>query len=77
MTTKKKTARRLVPSSGCPGLAPGTSSKIIISNSRENASPNPDRGGGFPVSFGMLLAWIGAVELVRQLARLIEWIERG
>lgn len=29
-----------------PGLAPRNLRKIIISNSRQNASPNPDGGGG-------------------------------
>lgn len=78
MTTKKKAARRLAPSSGrVQGFGRGTTSMFIISNPRQNASPNLDRGGGFPVSFGMLLAWIGAAGLVRQLARLIEWMERG
>ena len=59
-----------------PGLAPRTVSKIIISNSRENASPNLDGGGGaFPMSWAMLLTYIGAAGLVSQLARLIDWIE--
>lgn len=60
-----------------PGLAPRTSHKIIISNSRQNASPNPDkRGGIFPVSWAMVLTYIGAAGLVHQLFRLIDWIER-
>lgn len=60
-----------------PGLAPRTSRKIIISNSRQNASPNPDkRGGIFPVSWAMILTYIGAAGLVHQLFRLIDWIER-
>ena len=60
-----------------PGLAPRTISKIIISNSREKASPNLDGGGGaLPMSWAMLLTYIGAAGLVSQLARLIDWMER-
>lgn len=59
-----------------PGLAPRTHRKIIISNSRKNASPNLDGGGGaLPMSWAMLLTYIGAAGLVSQLARLIDWIE--
>lgn len=49
---------------------------LIISNSRQNASPNLDKRGGFPMSWVMLLTYIGAAGLVSQLARLIDWIER-
>lgn len=60
-----------------PGLAPRTVSKIIISNSRQNASPNLDEGGGaLPMSWEFTLTVIGAAGLVRQFARLIDWIER-
>ena len=60
-----------------PGLAPRTVSKIIISNSRQNASPNLDEGGGaLPMSWAFTLTVIGAAGLVRQFARLIDWIER-
>lgn len=60
-----------------PGLAPRTVSKIIISNSRQNASPNLDGGGGaLPMSWEFTLTVIGAAGLVRQFARLIDWIER-
>ncbi len=60
-----------------PGLAPRTVSKIIISNSRQNASPNLDGGGGaLPMSWAFTLTVIGAAGLVRQFARLIDWIER-
>ena len=60
-----------------PGLAPRTVSKIIISNSRQNASPNLDGGGGaLPMSWAFSLTVIGAAGLVRQFARLIDWIER-
>ena len=60
-----------------PGLAPGTVSKIIISNSRENASPNLDgEGGVLPVSGWVLaLTIIGTGWLTGQLFRLIDWIE--
>ena len=59
------------------GPAPRTVSKIIISNSRQNASPNLDEGGGvFPMSWAFTLTVIGAAGLVRQFARLIDWIER-
>lgn len=61
-----------------PGLAPRTLNKIIISNSRQNASPNLDGGGGaLPMSWAMILTYIGAAGLVNQLARLINWIERS
>lgn len=60
----------------CPGLAPRTICKIIIPNSRQNASPNLDKRGGFPMSWAMLLTYIGAAGLVSQLARLIDWMER-
>ena len=61
-----------------PGLAPRTVSKIIISNSLENASPNLDREGGvLPVSGWVLaLTMIGTGWLTGQLFRLIDWIER-
>ena len=60
-----------------PGLAPRTISKIIISNSRQNASPNLDEGGGaLPMSWEFTLTVIGAAGLVCQFARLIDWIER-
>lgn len=60
-----------------PGLAPRTVSKIIISNSRENASPNLDgEGGVLPVSGWVLaLTIIGTGWLTGQLFRLIDWIE--
>ncbi len=61
-----------------PGLAPRTVAKIIISNSRQNASPNLDkRGGIFPVSWEFMLTVIGSGFLVSQLSRFIDWIERG
>lgn len=61
-----------------PGLAPRTVNKIIISNSRENASPNLDgEGGVLPVSGWVLaLTMIGTGWLTGQLFRLIDWIER-
>ena len=60
-----------------PGLAPRTVAKIIISYSREKASPNLDGGGGaLPMSWEFTLTVIGAAGLVRQFARLIDWIER-
>lgn len=61
-----------------PGLAPRTLRKIIISKSRQNASPNLDGGGGaLPMSWAMILTYIGAAGLVSRLARLIDWIERS
>ncbi len=60
-----------------PGLAPRTIAVIIIPNSRQNASPNLDGGGGaLPMSWAFTLTVIGAAGLVRQFARLIDWIER-
>lgn len=61
-----------------PGLAPRTVNKIIISNSRENASPNLDgEGGVLPVSGWVLaLTVIGTGWITGQLFRLIDWIER-
>lgn len=94
---KKKTARRLAPSSGrvqglaaakrngprqtrreYAGPAPRTICKIIIPNSRENASPNLDGGGGALPMSGWVLALtiIGTGWLTGQLFRLIDWIER-
>ena len=44
---------------------------------RQNASPNPDKRGGIsPMSWAMILTYIGAAGLVSQLFRLIDWIER-
>ena len=61
----------------CPGLAPRNICMIIISNFRQNASPNLDkRGGILPMSWAMILTYIGAAGLVHQLFRLIDWIER-
>lgn len=61
-----------------PGLAPRTICKIIISNSRQNASPNLDgEGGVLPVSgWELALTIIGTGWLTGQLFRLIDWIER-
>lgn len=60
-----------------PGLAPRNVYMIIIANSRQNASPNPDKRGGIsPMSWAMILTYIGAAGLVHQLFRLIDWIER-
>ena len=60
-----------------PGLAPRTVRMNIISNSRQNASPNLDgEGGALPMSWAMILTYIGAAGLVHQLFRLIDWIER-
>ena len=61
-----------------PGLAPRTLSKIIISNSRQKASPNLDGGGGALPMSGWVLALtiIGTGWLTGQLFRLIDWIER-
>lgn len=51
---------------------------FIISNPWQNASPNLDgEGGALPVSWAMLLTYIGAAGLVSQLARLIDWMERS
>lgn len=73
---KKDRSKAATFEQSCPGLAPRTVSKIIISNSRQNASPNLDEGGGAPMSWAMLLTYIGAAGLVHQLFRLIDWIER-
>lgn len=59
-----------------PGLAPRTSHANIISNSRKNASPNLDGGGGaLRMSWAMIFTYIGVVGLVSQFSRLIDWIE--
>lgn len=59
-----------------PGLSPRTVGKIIISNSRQNASPNLDGGGGvLPMSWAFTLTVIGTGWLTGQLFRLIDWIE--
>lgn len=62
-----------------PGLAPRTLRKIIIPNSRQNASPNLDGGGGALPMSGWVLALtiIGTGWLTGQLFRLIDWIEGG
>lgn len=62
-----------------PGLAPRTISKIIIPNSRQNASPNLDGDGGvFAVSgWEFVLTVIGTVWLTGRLFQLIDWIERS
>ena len=58
------------------GLAPRTNAVVIISNSRQNASPNLDKRGGIsPMSWAMILTYIGAAGLVHQLFRLLDWIE--
>ena len=62
-----------------PGLAPRTNRMIIISNSRQNASPNLDGGGGVLPMSGWVFALtiIGTGWLTGQLFRLIDWIEGG
>lgn len=76
-TTKKDRPKAGTFEQSRPGLAPRTIAVIIIPNSRQNASPNLDGGGGaLPMSWAMLLTYIGAAGLVSQLARLIDWIER-
>lgn len=58
------------------GPAPRNNHMMIISNSRQNASPNPDGGGGFSLmSWTFTLTVIGAGWLVGLLARLIDWME--
>lgn len=75
-TTKKDRPKAGTFEQSCPGLAPRTLNKIIISNSRKKASPNLDGGGGaLPMSWAFTLTVIGAAGLVRQFARLIDWIE--
>ena len=78
MKRAKKDRPEVAPSRRSrPGLAPRTVSKIIIPNSRQNASPNLDGGGGaLPMSWAFTLTVIGAAGLVCQFARLIDWIER-
>lgn len=60
-----------------PGLAPRINRTIIISNSRQNASPNLDgEGGVLPVSgWELALTMIGTAWVTGQLFRLIDWIE--
>ena len=78
-----KNAKKDRPKTGtfeqsCPGLAPRTNRMIIISNSRQNASPNLDGGGGVLPMSGWVFALtiIGTGWLTGQLFRLIDWIER-
>ena len=61
-----------------PGLAPRTYCNLIISNSRQNASPNLGGGGGdSPMTWGFLLELIGAGWLTAALFRVMDWIERS
>lgn len=54
--TKKDRPKAATFGQSCPGLASTNIRKIIISNFRQNASPNLDKGGGvFPWSLG--LSW--------------------
>lgn len=77
-TTKKDRPKAGTFEQSRPGLAPINVYMIIISNSRQNASPNPDKRGGIsPVSWAFMLTVIGSVFLVSQLSRFIDWIERG
>lgn len=75
---RKKDRPEVAPSRrSCPGLAPRTIDVIIISNSRQNASPNPDGEGGFsPMPWAFALSLIGAGWLTGQLFRVVDWIER-
>lgn len=77
--SKKKTARRLSPSSSrVQGLRREPITKLLYQILGKNASPNPDkRGGIFPVSWEFMLTVIGSGFLVSQLSRFIDWIERG
>ncbi len=76
-TTKKTAPKRQLRSGVVQGFSRGTRSMLIIAKSRQNASPNLDGGGGaLPMSWAMILTYIGAAGLVSQLARLIDWIER-
>jgi len=61
-----------------PGLAPRTFPTNIITVPGKNASPNPDRRGGFPLMTGweLFLAGIGTLWLVSRMFRVIDWIER-
>lgn len=77
-TTKKDRPKAGTFEQSRPGLAPRNVYMIIIANSRQNASPNPDKRGGIsPVSWAFMLTVIGSVFLVSQLSRFIDWIERG
>lgn len=76
-SAKKDRSKAATFEQSCPGLAPRTVGKIIIANSRQNASPNLDGGGGaLPMSWAMIMTYIGAAGLVRQLFRFVDWIER-
>jgi len=79
MKIKKKTApKRQLRSGVVQGFSRGTKSMFIISNSRQNASPNLDkRGGNLPMSWAFMLTVIGTGFLVSKLFRFIDWIERG
>ncbi|MCI9114555.1 MAG: hypothetical protein HFF96_09915 [Oscillibacter sp.] len=61
-----------------PRVCPGINGKAIISDFRQNASPNLDGGGGASLMSGWVLAltMIGSGWLTGQLFRLIDWIER-
>lgn len=64
------------------GPAPGRVHYATLCNNyyikftRKTQAPIWTGGEVFPVSWEMLLTWIGAAALVRQFARIIEWIER-
>ena len=45
---KKDRSGTAIPKRSCPGLAPRTPNEIIITNSRQNASPNFGQGRGCP-----------------------------
>lgn len=77
-TTKKDRPKAGTFEQSRPGLAPRTRYKSIISNPRQNASPNLDGGGGASPMSGWVLALtvIGTGWLTGQLFRLIDWIER-
>jgi len=61
-----------------PGLAPRTTHVNIITFLGKNASPNPDRKGGFSLMTGweLFLMNIGTGWLVSRLFQVIDLIER-
>ena len=78
-----KRAKKACPKAGTfgqarPGLAPRTHCKMIISNSRQNASPNLDGGRRCPppMFWELIPTTIGIAWLTCQLFRIVDLIER-
>lgn len=78
MKSKKDRPEAATSERHCPGLQPRNKIYDHYIKFPAECKPQFGRERGYPpMSWAMVLTWIGAAGLVRQLSRLIDWMERG